>query len=234
MAGRVKPPRPAIPAGLARVSFEVLLAPALLAPIPLFWTDGASLFALVLYECALGLLWWRARGGHPVRLPDWTLNAAGACYLAWLAFEASVLRPGLLRSVSHLLLFLAVAKLASLKRPGEVRTALLVIFLIALAAASSSTHIASLVYFAAMGLVSFRTLVRLAVLADFDDAPPRRVLSAVPTRGMTSAALVAGALLTVPLFYALPRLRAPFVVPRIRIEDAFSTALAADRVDLES
>src|SRR5207245_3606003 len=129
----------------------------------------------------LFLLWWRARVGRPARLSNRVLNAIGVAYLAWLAFEVVTLRHGLLRSVSHLLLFIAVAKLASLKRPGEVRTALLVVFLIALAAASSSTHISSLIYFAAMGLVSFRTLARLAVLADFDDAPPRRVLSAVPT-----------------------------------------------------
>lgn len=225
---------PPIPAGLARASLEVLVGPALLAPVPLFWTQGASPVAVVLYECALVFLWWRARRGNLVRLPDWMLNAAGAAYLLWLAFETSMLKPGLLQSVSHLLLFTAVAKLASLKRPGEVRTALLVVFLIALAAASSATHVSSLLYFAAMGLVSLRALARLAVLADFDDAPPRRVLSAVPTRGMAAGTLAAAALLAVPLFYALPRLRSPFVVPRVHLEEAFATALAADRVDLES
>jgi transglutaminase-like putative cysteine protease len=155
-------------------------------------------------------------------------------YLLWLAFEVVTLRHGLLRSVSHLLLFTAVAKLASLKRPGEVRTALLVIFLITLASASSATHVSSFVYFAVMAFLGFRALARLAVLADFEDAPPAPVLRSVPTRGMAIAAIAAGVLLTGPLFYMLPRLRQPFAVAPFRVDDAFSTALAADRVDLDS
>ena len=223
-----------MPAGLARASLEVLFPLALLAPLPLVWTDGVSWFALFLYECALLFLWRRARADRPVRLSDAVLNAAGLGYMLWLGFEVWALRHGLLRSVSHLLLFVALAKLASLKRRGEVRAALLVLFLLTLGAASSSTHVSSLLYLVAMGFVGFRVLGRLAVLADFDDAPPERVLASVPTRKMTAGALAAGVLLTFPLFYALPRLRQPFAVPRLRIEEAFSTALAADRVDLES
>jgi transglutaminase-like putative cysteine protease len=223
-----------IPAGLRRASFEVLAPLAVVAPVPLLFTDGASGAAVFLYECALFFLWWRARAGRPARLSNRVLNAIGVAYLVWLAFEVVTLRHGLLRSVSHLLLFTAVAKLASLKRPGEVRTALLVIFLIALAAASSSTHVSSFAYFAVMAFLGFRALARLAVLADFEDAPPAPVLRSVPTRGMAFAAIAIGALLTGPLFYTLPRLRRPFAVAPFRVENAFSTALAADRVDLES
>jgi transglutaminase superfamily protein/transglutaminase TgpA-like protein len=225
---------PEIPAGLRRAFFEVLAPLALVAPLPLLWTEGASAFALLLYGCALLFLWWRARGGRPARLSNAALNALGLGYLLWLGFEVLTLRHGLLRSVSHLLLFTAVAKLASLKRPGEVRTALLVLFLIAVASASSSTHVSSLLYFGAMAFLGFRALARLAVLADFEDAPPERVLRSVPTRGMAAAAILIGAVITGPLFYALPRLRRPIATAPFRIDDAFSTTLAADRVDLES
>ena len=168
-----------MPPGLRAAYLIVLGPPALLAPLPLFWTRGASPLAIAFYEAALILLFWRARAGRPVRLSDAVLNAIGLSYMFWLAVETAMLRPGLLRSVSHLLLFTTIAKLASLKRPGEARTALLVVFLLVLAAVSSSTHVASLVYCAAMGVLGFRTLARLAVLADFDEGPPARVLTAV-------------------------------------------------------
>ncbi len=224
---------PEIPEGL-RGAYLLVLAPvAMLAPVPLFWTEGVLPLALAAYELSLLLLWWRARSDHPVRLSDSILNALGISYFVWLGVEVAVFHHGLLRSVSHLLLFTAIAKLASLKRPGEARTALLVLFLITLASASSATHVASLLYFAAMAFLGFRALGRLAVLADFDEAPPDRVLRAVPTRGVAATVIVAAALVTAPLFYALPRVRSPYVTARIRIDDALSTALAADRVDLE-
>ncbi|HEY3203001.1 MAG TPA: transglutaminaseTgpA domain-containing protein [Thermoanaerobaculia bacterium] len=222
-----------MPAGLRRAYLLVLAPAALLAPLPLLWTQGASRSAVLLFELALLFLWARARAGRPVRVSDAMLNLAGLAYLAWLAFETATLRLGLLRSVSHLLLFTALAKLASLKRPSEARLALLVVFLMTLASASSATHVSSLVYFAVMALVGFRTLGLLAVLADFDDAPPDRVLKAVPTAGLAAAALAAGAALTAPLFFALPRLHGPFAVAPFRIEDALSKTLTSDRVDLQ-
>ncbi len=223
-----------IPPGLRRAYLLVLAPLAAVGPLPLLWTDGALPPALAAYEAALLILWWRARSGNPVRLSDAVLNAIGLSYFLWLGLEVAILRHSLLRSVSHLLLFTAIAKLASLKRPGEARTALLVLFLLTLASASSSTHVASLVYFAVMAFLSFRALGRLAVLADFDDAPPDRVLRSVPTGGVAAAVIVTAGLLTTPLFYALPRLRSPFVSAPVRVEDALSSALAADRVDLES
>jgi len=226
--------REEIPEGLRRAYVLVLAPAAAVAPVPLFWTNGAGLTALAVYEAALLLLFWRARAGRPVRLSNAVLNAVGLSYLFWLGVEVTVVRPGLLRTVAHLLLFTAIAKLSSVKHPGEARTALLVVFLVALAAASSSFHVASLLYFAAMAWIGFRTLARLAVLADFDAAPPDRVLTSVPTGGLALAAIAGALLVGAPLFYALPRLRAPYAVAPFRIDDALSTTLTADRVDLEA
>jgi transglutaminase-like putative cysteine protease len=219
---------------LRRAYLLVLGPPALIAPLPLFWTHGASAIAIALYETALILLFFRARVGRPVRLSDAVLNTIGLTYLFWLGVETALLRPGLIRSVSHLLLFTAIAKLASLKRPSEARTALLVIFLVVLASVSSSTHVISLLYCAVMAVLAFRTLARLAVLADFEEGPPLRVLKSVPTPGLSAAAILAGALLTAPLFFVLPRLHGPYALSPIRVEDAASTAVATDRVDLDA
>ena len=223
-----------IPDGLRRAYMLVLAPAAFLAPLPLFWTGGARAPALAVYEAALLLLWWRARAGRAIRLSNTVLNAIGLSYLFWLGIEVMVVRPGLLRTVVHLLLFTAIAKLASLKHPGEARTALLVLFLLALSAASSSFHVSSLLYFGAMAWIGFRTLSRLAVLADFDVAPPDRVLGSIPTGGLAAAAMAGALLVGGPLFYALPRLRAPYAVAPFRLDEALATTLAADRVDLEA
>jgi len=223
-----------MPSGLRRAYLLVLAPPAFLAPLPLLWTGGASRAAIVIYEIILAFLWTRAREGRPVRMSNAMMNVAGIAYLAWLGVSSATLRPGLLPSVAHLLLFTGLAKLASLKRPSEARLALLVVFLLTLASASSSTHVSSVLYFAAAAWVGFRALARLAVLADFDDAPPERVLAAVPTRGMSAVAILSGTLCAVPLFVVLPRLHGPFALAPFRVEDAFGKALAADRVDLES
>jgi len=220
--------------GLRSAYVMVLGPPALIAPLPLFWTRGASPLAIALYELALILLFLRARAGRPVRLSDAVLNAIGLSYFFWLAVETAMLKPGLLRSVSHLLLFTAIAKLASLKRPSEARTALLVIFLLVLASVSSSTHVASLVYCAAMAALAFRTLSRLAVLADFEEGPPARVLKGMPTAGLSAAAILGGALIGAPLFFLMPRLHGPFAFSPVRLDEAGGTAVAADRVDLDS
>ena len=223
-----------MPEGLARAYLLALAPAAFLAPLPLAWTGGASRKSILLFELCLAFLWWRARRGRPVRVSDAAMNVAGLVYLGWLGFSAATLRPGLLPTVVHLLLFTGIAKLASLKRPSEARLALLVLFLLTLASASTSTHVSSALYFAAAAWIGFRTLGLLAVLADFDDAPPDRVLTAVPTRGLTAVAVLAGALCTVPLFFALPRLHGPFALTPFRVEDALGKALASDRVDLAS
>ncbi len=223
-----------MPEGLSRAYLLVLSPAAFLAPLPLAWTGGASRKAILLYELALAFLWWRARRGRTIRISDAAMNVAGLGYLAWLGFSAATLRPGLLPTVAHLLLFTGLAKLASLKRPSEARLALLVIFLVTLASASSSTHVSSVLYFAAAAWIGFRTLGLLAVLADFDVAPPDRVLRAVPTLGLTVVAVLGGALCTAPLFFALPRLHGPFALAPFRVDDALGKALASDRVDLES
>jgi transglutaminase-like putative cysteine protease len=223
-----------IPTGLRAAYISVLWLPAAVAPVPLLFTEGAAPGAVALYWGALALLQWSASRGKPIRLSDLLLNVIGLSYLVFLAFEISRLHHGLLRSVSHLLLFTAGAKLASMKRPGEARTALLVLFLLSLASASSSTHVSSLVYFAVMGWLGFRTLAKLAVLADFEDAPPSRVLSSVPTGGLATAVILTAALLSVPFFYALPRLRSPFATVPLRLDEALSSALTADRVELEN
>ena len=85
-----------------------------------------------------------------------------------------------------------------------------------------------------MAWLGFRTLARLAVLADFDDGAARARAAIASRRAACRPSRSWRALVTVPLFFVLPRLHGPFAMAPFRIDDAFSTTLAADRVDLES
>src|SRR4029077_10732859 len=100
----------------------------------------ASRKSILLFELCLVFLWWRARRGRPVRVSDAAMNVAGLVSLVCLGFSAATLRPGLLPTVVHLLLFTGLAKLASLKRPSEARLALLGVFPVTLPSASASQH----------------------------------------------------------------------------------------------
>ena len=74
-----------------------------------------------------------------------------------------------------------------------------------------------------MAWLGFRTLARVAVLADFDEAPPDRVLTSVPTRGLSAVAVARRRRsAAVPLFFALPRLHGPFALAPFRVDDAFA------------
>src|SRR5262249_19165666 len=61
-----------------------------------------------------------------------------------------------------------------------------------------------------------------------------RVLTSVPTGGLAFAAIGGALVLGGPLFYLLPRLRAPYAVAPFRMDEALATTLTADRVDLEA
>ena len=220
-----------MPEGLARAYLLVLAPAAFLAPLPLAWTGGASRPSCSSRSAS------RSSGGAragAARARVGRGDERGRAGLPWLGFSAATLRPGLLPTVVHLLLFTGLAKLASLKRPSEARLALLVIFLLTLASASSSTHVSSRAVLRGRGLDRFphagaaRRAGRLRRGAagpgahrGADTRPdggrrPRR-------RALHRAAL-----------FALPRLHGPFALTPFRVEDALGKALASDRVDLAS
>ena len=203
--GSSREPAGAMPAGLRAPTCSALAPAAFLAPLPLLWTDGCQ------PQCARRLRaapsassgGGRARG-RPVRLSDAVMNASGLAYFAWLvSSSARVCARACCRSVAHLLLFTALAKLASLKRPSEARLALLVIFLLTLASASSSTHVSSILYFAADGLDRLPDARSCSPFSPTSTRrPPDRVLAAIPTAGLSAAALLGGIACAAPLFFA--------------------------------
>jgi septal ring factor EnvC (AmiA/AmiB activator) len=222
------------PEGARGAAQRILWPLAAAAPIPLPWTGSVSAAGLIGYEAALLLFYLKARSGRPLPVSNRALNLAAILYCAWFVFEIRGLHHGLVRTASHLLLFTAAAKFASLRSSRELRTALLLSFFLALDSASTATHAASLLYLLLFSVVAFRALARLAVLADFGSAPPRRALRAVPTAGLSAASVAGIVLLAGPLFVALPRLRNPFATVPIPKDSDDSSFYTSDRVDLES
>ena len=213
---------------------RAILPLAAVAPIALPWTGAASFLAVGIYEAALLSAWWRARAGRPWRVSNLAQNLLAIAYVVWFFLAARAFHPGLVRVATQLLLFTAAAKVLSFRSRREENMALLLCFFLALDSASTSTHVVSLLYLATVGVVAFRTLARLAVMADFDGAAPATALAGVPTAGVTLAAVAAVAVVSVPLFAAFPRLQSPFAVAAITRSPIDGSFFTSDRVDLQS
>ena len=176
--------------------------------------------------------------GRPVRLSDAAQNVLGLVYIGWLGvLGRDAPARGCCRSVAHLLLFTALAKLASLKRPSEARLALLVVFLLTLAVGVVvDARLLAALYFAAMAWLGFRTLAprgragRLRRGAAGAGAHER-----CRRAGLSAVAIVGGR--AVRPRRSSSRCRActgPSSSRPSAWRTRFAKALAADRVDLES
>ena len=219
----------------ARAARQRALVPlAAIAPAALPWTSAASFGAVIVYEAVVLGAGWRARTGRPWRISNAALNVLAAAYIAWFFLETRALHLGLIRTASNLLLFTAAAKLVSMKNRREENMALLLCFFLALDSASTATHVVSLLYLALLAFVAFRALARLAVLSDFEGAPPEGALRRMPSLGISLVSLASIGVVSVPLFTAFPRLQSPFAVapiPKLAADGSFFTS---DRVDLQS
>lgn len=218
-----------------RAAHQRALVPlAALAPLALPWTSAASFAAVGLYEAVILGAGWRARAGRPWRISNAALNVLASAYIAWFLLETRAWHVGLVRTASNLLLFTAAAKIVSLKNRREENMALLLCFFLALDSASTATHVASLVYLGVLALAAFRTLAQLAVLSDFEGAPPEGTLRRLPSAGVSLFSLAAIGAVSVPLFMAFPRLQSPFAVAPIPKQAADGSFFTSDRVDLQS
>ncbi len=204
------------------------------APIPLPWTEVIDLRVLVVYEALLLFFFVRARRGRPIRVSNSVLNVLAILYVVFFYREIRSLHHGLVKTASNLLLFTTATKFASLKTAFDESMTLLLCFFLALDAASTSTHVASLLYLAFIAVVGFRCLARIAILSDFEDSPPPGFFTRIPTAGMSLLAVVGVGGLAIPLFVALPRLQTPFATAPVPRESFGGSFFTSDRVDLSS
>jgi transglutaminase-like putative cysteine protease len=213
---------------------------ALLAPVPLPFSDTIGWPVLAVYLAAV--VWFLRRAGRGATgwLPIWGMNLLGLAYLPLLAADLLVLHRGhLVAPVLHLGMFALVVKLFALVRERDKWQLAIGIFFIFLAAMGTSVHPTIVLYLGAFLVLSLVLLLRFAffhVLADFSRDDPS-VAAALPVRGLVAGATAFVLLAAVPLFAFLPRLRSPYIIGRGRgsglVQEAagFSDAVTLDSID---
>jgi len=211
---------------------------AFVAPLPLPFNDVVEWSVLLVYLLGVLLFLRRASLDEPTWLPLWAMNVIGFAYLPIFIVDLLVLGRGrLVHPVIHLCLFALLVKLFSLRRERDKWQAVLGVFFLFLASMGTSVHPSIALYlllFVVLGLVLLSRFAFLHVLSGFGREEP--ALAVLPLKGFLSAATVAIALLAVPLFALLPRVRQPFIVGRgagtgTLIEAAgFSDAVTLDSI----
>ncbi|HVF61787.1 MAG TPA: DUF3488 and transglutaminase-like domain-containing protein [Thermoanaerobaculia bacterium] len=200
----------------AREKRLLLGALAFLAPLPLPFNEMVRWPFLLAYLAAVGWCLHRAWREEPRWLPTWGMNVLGLAYLPFFVFDVFALGRGrLVGPVLDLALFALAVKLFALRRERDKWQAALGVFFLFLAAMGTSVHPSIVLYllaFAGLALFLLARFAYLHVLAGFgrhEPAGPR-----LPLRGFLALATVASAVLAIPLFATLPRLRAPYIVGR--------------------
>lgn len=189
---------------------------ALLAPLPLPFSEQLEWAALAAYLAVVALFLRRAAADPGNWLPNWAMNVLGLAYLPFLWLDFAVLFRGqAVRPLLHLALYLLVVKLFALQREADKWHGLLLAFFLFLAAMGTSVHptvVLYLVGYLALTLLVLARFAYLNVLTSFghrDHEPVR-----FPLRGFVAASTLAVIAGSVPLFLILPRLRAPYVMGR--------------------
>ena len=104
---------------------------ALLAPVPLFFTNALELAVLLVYLGVLALFLGRVRRGNVPRLGNRVLNLAGLLYVPILYLDVRFGSQTLLKAMLHLLLFTTLFKLAAIRRERDLSLALVLAGLVA-------------------------------------------------------------------------------------------------------
>ncbi len=188
---------------------------ALLAPVPLFFSNALELAVLLVYLAVLAMFLLRVRHGRVPRLGNRALNLAGLLYVPVIFLDVRFGSQTLLKTMLHLLLFTTLFKLAAIRRERDLSLALVLSGLLFVASVSTSFHYAILLYVLAVAFVGWSVLVKWALWRDLAAAPDEwtrdTAARRLPGRGPLVTSVLATVLLAVPLFLFLPRLKAPYV-----------------------
>ena len=193
---------------------------ALLAPIPLPFNQVLEWPFLFGYGLLVIYFIQRTEAGQISQLPNWVLNVMGALYVPIFILDVrwSFYRGSPVKALLHLVLFLIVVKLYSMRREGEKWQVILAIFFVFVGAMATSSHVTIGIYLLAFMAFQFYALTRLShlhLIGRFgrgETTTPERAAFRGPVAIGTLVLLVVG--VAIPLFAAVPRVREPFLLGR--------------------
>lgn len=217
---------------------------ALLAPLPLPFNQVLEWPILFLYSLAVVYFLRHLDGGQRIVLPTWSLNLLGLLYLPFFFVDIRLTftRNSPVQALLHLILFLLVVKLYSLRREGETWHVLGAIFFVFIGAMATSSHVTIglyLFFFLVASLFALARLAQLHAMARYDvgryDVPTRTTeipVANLPFRTPLALGTVLVILVTIPLFAIMPRFREPFVGGGSGLPGIGRTTGFSDSVDL--
>lgn len=198
---------------------------ALFVAVPLPLNDVLEWPVLFAYTFLVILFLQRVDRGAERWLPNWALNVLGGLYLPFLFVDLrwGLMRDQVVRSLLHLILFLVIVKLYSIRREKEKWHVFVAIFFVFVAAMATSSHLTIVFYLFAAVSAGFFVLARFAHLhvlgalgrsSRREETEPAMVSAPPfpPARSALALALIAVLGLSIPIFAAMPRLRQPFVM----------------------
>lgn len=213
---------------------------ALLAPIPLPFNTVMEWPALFLYTLLVLYFLQRSDSGETRWLPNWALNVMGGLYfpLFLLDIRLSITRSSPVKALLHLIMFLVVVKLYSIRREKDKWHLVIAIFFLFIGAMATSSHVAISIYLLAFTMLGLYTLARLAHLHVLNSLGQDRAEAAMESRRRGFSVrrpLFIGTLLIiaigVPLFASMPRVREPYILGRGGLGIGRTTGFS-DSVDL--
>ncbi len=188
---------------------------SLLAPIPLALTFTLEPAILVVFLAILGAFMLRVRQGRIPLLPNWVLNVAAVLYLFVFALDLRAGSRSLLKTTIHLLLFVLLLKLASVRRERDFSVCLTLMGFLFLGSVATAFHVSIVAFVVVFAAVAWPILVRWALWRDLataeDEWRRENPGDLVVDRRSIASSIAACFLLAIPFFVLLPRIKAPFL-----------------------
>ena len=188
---------------------------AMLVPIPLPFNQVLEWPFLFVYCLFVIHFVQRAERGAWVTLDNWALNLLGLFYLPVFYFDlqAAFLRGTAVTALLHLILFLLVVKLYSIRRERDKWHIMVAIYFLFVGAMATSSHVSIAPYLLAFLVISLLVLGRFAHLHMMVGMESSSAMS-LPFRAPLTLGTLLVLLVAVPLFATMPRIREPYILGR--------------------